>query len=99
MFIGQLLEFALAEIRSLVSLFCPVTSLETLFQHELDASLYRDTPFLLTSDKFKHFPFVYLELPNLEVADQILQRSMMCKCFLRVVSQGADYESLLLDID
>ncbi|KAL4471452.1 hypothetical protein ABPG74_008345 [Tetrahymena malaccensis] len=44
---------------------------------------------------FRRFPFVYLEFPNVEICQQIIQRSILIDVFIEIISEATNYEDIV----
>ena len=48
---------------------------------------------------FRRFPYVYLQLPSIDVAKQIMFRSVLIDVLIEVISEGKTYEEIIKNTD
>lgn len=48
---------------------------------------------------FRRFPFLYLEFPSIELAQLVISRSILLDVFIEVISEGRNYDDLILKTD
>jgi hypothetical protein len=54
---------------------------------------------MITEDLFPTFPFVFLQPQDENILKDIVQRSMLVKSFVKVYSEGDNYEELIKNVN
>ena len=50
-------------------------------------------------EDFPNFPFVYVELPDLKIAEGMIRRSILIGMFIEVFSEGKSIEEIIKNTD
>ena len=82
------LDFCLPELESLAEMFG--VKAQQLYHHQNPKE----------SLNIKDSPFVYVNLPNTQIAQQVQERSVLIKEFINVLSESTgDYEDLVKNVN
>ena len=82
--------FCIPEFKALISPYN--LELTDVFKYEITDPKIFEHSYLITKDKFKNYPFVYVELPNEEIVKSICQRTILIEKIIKVIGEGANYE-------
>ena len=95
--IPEFIEFCIPELKSLFSPY--KIPLKELFKHEISTENFPDEPYKITRKTFKNFPYVYINIPDKAILNEILGRSILIVAFLESFSEGSCYEEVIANVD
>ena len=95
----EYVNFCIAEMKSLFAIH-GVPAWE-IFDHDSQETvkMIKEKPHTLTKDIFPYFPMVYMKNHSDELLKAVIDRSVLTKMFLRVISEGDTVEELIKNVD
>ena len=93
----EMLGFSVPEFKALLSPF--KLDLREVFKHEIKPEAFPEHPWQLNQELLKNYPFVYIEIPSLEILFKIMERAILIKAFLVPLGEAETYEELIKTID
>jgi tRNA G10 N-methylase Trm11 len=95
----ELSRFCIAELKALFRIHNIQPHEIFDFQNPEHETLAKEKPYMINEDLFPNFPFVYLKNHPEEILRQIIDRAILIKEFVNVISEGSTYEEVIANVN